>query len=702
MVMNSDSVNRYGDRFTVGALVSALQDEFAIGVPLTVAHDASRIIGWTHPLAVHMEPGFTRFVGIGEMAENEDEYRELARYFTHYLYKKFLEPNRPQIDHLQTVLADYLHGEEKAIETECVALVETGLATRVFTELFSQQDKDGLIPLDLLNPIGPGVFKVGELVVFAHRFFRRNLLRLNTLNYPFLQQIQSLPRKEASARIALDPDMVGLASTYLGGRVELQYWWGPKFDDDLTSIPTGVTRHEANELAKICYGISRTEFRWGSGKGQRIFEAEELRDIPSASDSSAKYGCRYVHSIVWKETGAIEHFDGSIRMYAEDKMLERLEVDLAHADRHTEYTKLCRVDGVMSVPVWKRLLSDYFRDNYLVGEYLRAQTEEEIWMQANQDDAPGSLFEEYIPYFMAQGMGVRVALSYQSCDGESIAERRIICLDRISDGEVTHAYIESDALELKKALSRLGSSLHIPTEVNLVSFKDFYVNLPLVVHSQSILPGGLYRTIDAIKMLVNAWNHSGHDRVVSYRVGFPVENDKEAWISVLGHTTDLAKWLSNPLSYPPTTAEDLRDWSEQVAKYLSENFSTPFDEPPLVGTVMTTGVLHIDRRRVEWGDFHVLYSEELASHVFGLSVPESKKPLAEALKAEGIHLGIGMLVRESKCSRCGQPYRECGCSKLLDQGVAREITKAIPFPFWTDRPLYGNSLSAAPDRLIVK
>lgn len=685
-VMNSDSINRYGHRFSVGALASALQDEYMLGVPLMVAHDASRLIGWTRPLALYIEPGLARVANLVEMAEDDEEHRQLVNYFAYFLHQRHIEANAPEITHLKAMLNNHLSDESKPIETECVAVVEEGLASRVFPELFSQQDKDGLVLANLLNPIGPGVFQIGELVVFAHQFFRRNLFRLNTLNYPFLEQIQSLAGTGASVRIALDPDMVGLASTYKGERLELAYWWGPKFDDDLTSIPPGVTHHEASEIDRICYGVSATQFRWSVGGEQRVFEAEELRDVPSV-ESADRYGCRYVHSIA-SNTGEINHFDGSIRMYSGEDMLNRLEVNLNRAGRHTEYTKLWRIDGVIDIRTWKRLLSDHFRDNYLVGEYLGAKDPylDEMW--ATHDTATRSLSEEYAPYSMTTGMGVRIALSYHPRSVGNNDERVVVSFDRISpDMTKTYSYVESGALELKKALIKLGGNLHISNDIQQVSFRDFYVNLPLVFHSSSILPDGVHRTIDAIKMLVLAWKKRSHNWVIGYNLAFPVGDDREARISVLGHVDDLDEWLSTPMAYPPTTMQDLRDWSERTAQHLTDNCAAAVDVPPIFEVLMPTGILLINRKQVEWGNLDVQYSDELQGYVFQLPIPQGEESLSEALYAEGIAPGFGILILDSRCTSCGEPYRDCGCSKLLDANVAQEITEAVPFPFWTDRPL---------------
>jgi hypothetical protein len=48
-------------------------------------------------------------------------------------------------------------------------------------------------------------------------------------------------------------------------------------------------------------------------------------------------------------------------------------VDLKRAGRHTEYTKLWRVDGTIDIGRWKSVIHNHFRDNTLVSEYFGSQ-----------------------------------------------------------------------------------------------------------------------------------------------------------------------------------------------------------------------------------------------------------------------------------------------------------------------------------------
>lgn len=688
-VLISDSINRYGDRFSVGALISALYDECLLGVPNLVAHDQSRPLGWGYPIAVHIEPGLTRLAGVSLIPETEEDRKRLSTQFDYHYYETHIKPNQAKLNRLRELLGSLLFGKEKIVANECIAFYEPNLGERTCPDLFAKKDKDGLVPLNTLKPIGPGLYKIDELVVFAHHYLRRNLFRLNTLNYPVLNLLQKISLTNDTVKIALDPDMVGLADSFNGERMELQYWWGPKFNDDLTSIPPGVTHHKASDSDKMFFGISATQFRWGTNNDYYIFEAEELRDLPSALETPDKYGCRYVHSIVDKDSSKVIHFDGAVRLYSEDKMIQRLDLKLDKTPRDTEYTKLWRIDDSIDIPIWKRLLSDYYRDNYLIGEYLGAEDEYIQQRKEVQSTRKKSLSEEFVPYSMRRNMGVRVALSYSDLSNfKGEHDLKIIPLDKISDGVLEQSYVESDVLELKKALQKINLELYIPHEVQYLNFRDLYVNFPLIFHGKSTLPESLHLTLDAIKKIVDVWRNREIDRVVCYRIGFPVDESKAAVISVLGQIDDLGKWFLSGICYPPTTPSKLREWGERVSDYLRESFPALIDTPPLTETLMDTGVLLINRKPITYSNFEVRYSDEFQGHIYSLPIPEDEVDLAQALEKVGIKPGLGMHIVDSRCTKCGIAYRDCSCSKLLDEDVTEEIVKATPFPFWTDRPIW--------------
>ncbi|HCD6062537.1 TPA: hypothetical protein NDT49_004832, partial [Enterobacter asburiae] len=129
----------------------------------------------------------------------------------------------------------------------------------------------------------------------------------------------------------------------------------------------------ANEKEKFFSGISATEFWWHRQDGIQSLECEEVREKPSYGFSSERneelYGCRYVHSMV-NDKGKAYHLDGAVRVYNEEQFINRLDVDIAKAGKNTEYYKLWRVDGPIDISLWKRLISNFYKDNHLIGEYF--------------------------------------------------------------------------------------------------------------------------------------------------------------------------------------------------------------------------------------------------------------------------------------------------------------------------------------------
>jgi hypothetical protein len=224
-VLNTDAVNRYNEAFTPGALAGALEQRWKAGTPILVGHDASRPLGWTAPQALHFAPGHTRLYGMLQIVENRDD----AEIVSHQLNAYLASEGRAHADEfgaLRAALAPYLRGDELQLRVECTSLIGLGLARRAVADAFVKVNRDGLRRIRDLVPIAPGVYRFGDLALFAHCSFRRAHHPLNRLNARFLAYLASLDGDRITAQIALDPDMVGLASSYLEYH-EREYWWGP-------------------------------------------------------------------------------------------------------------------------------------------------------------------------------------------------------------------------------------------------------------------------------------------------------------------------------------------------------------------------------------------------------------------------------------------------------------------------------------------
>lgn len=364
------------------------------GIPHFLAHDYLLVNGWAYPLAMHFQGDLACVLGIAETPETDGERAQLIERLRNRLQERSEGEAAASFAELDGKLSPYLRHGARAINQECVARFQPGLATEVFPDLFAKADKEGLIGHRDLDPICPGVFRVGDLAVFAHRFVRRSMYEWNTLNTPLLTRLQRLARTtDFDVRIALDPDTVGLASAY-GQVVEHAYWWGPHFDDDLASIPLGVTRHEASDLERHLYSVSAVECFWATRDGLHMLEVEELRDRPTAPQRNDPdtYGCRYLHSVVNEESGEVEHLDGAVRIYTEEQFVGRIgtSIDKDEIGPNVKDVKLWKVNGGLPVSEWKGLVSDFYRGNMLVGEYLGGKDANLLQIEAGEEEAgPG-------------------------------------------------------------------------------------------------------------------------------------------------------------------------------------------------------------------------------------------------------------------------------------------------------------------------
>lgn len=679
-VLNSDSVNRYGMRFAVSALESALEQSWNPGIPGFFGHDRHRPANWNVGVGVHLEPGMARLFGLIQQPENEKECDQISKLCHRSISLKISEHVEPHVDELLESTKSHLQGQHRWEFVECACIRNEGLARRLAADLFESVDKDGLVRLDLLNPIAPGVFRYGDLALFAHPFFRRSQSRRNTTNAPFLTRLQDLIKNnDVVPKIALDPDMVGLPET-VTTPVELAYWWGPKFDERIDNIPTNVTRHEANDTQRILNGISRTELWWYKQDTSRVFECEELRDIPSLGISSETFGCRYVHSIVDAESNTVTHMDGAIRGYDETMMLSRMDQNIRAAGRQSEYSKLWRLDGSLSVPAWKELLSDYFRDNPLIGEYLGTEEsiqEERLNLPVVEENPPA-----FVPWTLKRGQGIRATVSYHSRDlGERISDG-VTSWSTLEIGDSVVRCVDANVLEVCKLIARKGHALKLPDDLKRISFKDNVVEFPPILHSGDDRISRVHRTIEAIEQLCSHWSQKIPGRIVIANLLVDYV-DRRVLYSFAGNCLDMSDFLSHDLPMIPESTGLIGDWLVQARDRISTRTTDSRDMPPLFEMVRHSGAITYERQFLPWEDVEFDFHAPSPSY----AVHSTNRSLKDQLDSGAISVAPALLINESKCSNCDLPYRRCPCVKSIDDGVAEILTQAdIAGGFLTDDP----------------
>lgn len=679
-VFASDSLCRDNTRFTPGALLHGLRGAWEIGTPSFLSHDFHRPIGWTAPRAVYLEPGLARLFGNITLVDRDEDGPLLRKIVLGFLQRR-VEDRAAEFEVLAQELEDALTENADRLSAECIALWDPGLAAKTFPQLFRLRDEDGLIPISELDVIAPGVYRIGRLAVFAHPYFRRGLSPFNTLNGAFLLTLHGLP-ENVRPRVALDPDMVGLADSYQW-QLEHQYWWGPPFSDELASIPTGVTVHQATDEQRLFHGISRTEFWWQSRKGLHILEVEEVRDNPTFKiGPDPAFGCRYAHSIVVEETGELDHFDGAVRTYSEEQMIERLEAALPETGRDKDYTKLWRIDGEVDTPTWKRLLSDYFRDNQLVGEYLGADAASAEAMDADsaadpRDDRPRSRVETLVP--VKKGDGPRVSLFFRPLL-TSTAPYMIVPLRGFDAEKRDEPFVELATLDFVKALRSAGHVVSFPDDVLLYEADDLYYNLPMLWHSSADAVGA---SVNALLALSAAWMAQETDGAVSVTLAYPIGEEGFA-ISLRGHIADVNELLTawdhrvRPHLLSPEAVAD------SIAALLSGWPETHDDHDTFKGA-FRTGLLDFPRLLLSSAEVTPRFD---ANGIRGDLVldREADPRLGEEVENGRLRMSAAWLLTDPGCDSCGGHYRTCSCSSLLDQASVDMGGVRLIHVILTDRP----------------
>ena len=674
-VFNSDEINSQGYIMPVETLVSALEQRWLTGTPMHRSHDRHRVDGWSRPLGLHLEPGLARLTGLCCRPEEQDEAESLELFTRRYLAQQVVENVEPHLPNLRQELAAFLTGDECPIHIEAAALFSPGLAERAFPAIFAQRDKDGLVPLPSLTAVAPGIYREGNLLLFAHSYLRRSLSRINTLNSPFLEKLHDIASNdELAVRIRLDPDVIGLRSA-LQVALEFAHWWGPRFSNDLQSIPTGVTWHEADDRQRYFSGIHHTDFWWHEQNDLKTLECEEVLDIPSLGVGRDVWGCRYVHSIVDPKTDLPNHLDGAIRLYDENRMVERLDVDLMHAGRHSDYTKLWRVDGPIALDRWKELITHHFRDNELVGEYLGGidDSGHELPHLANRTPDP---IHRFVPCSMAPGDGVRISIAYHLPDEAEGGEAEVELVPRDTHGSAAerHAYVEADSFEPVKLLRRNGVDVAIPESVMRLAFEDTVINMSLLLHRGPAAVENAARTMEVYRILCDAWVQRRDDRDVSFVVGVNYP-DRTVYYSFAGHVDDLRDFLVGFGTTLPVSPDQVGAWSARARAFLTDRFPASNNRPELGRMMRRTGILQFDRLTInpEW---YMPFRAEDGARGFHFAIPRSEADLVELWTRGDLSYAESFVVISSMCSSCGGAYVECNCCKYTEAHVGQMVTEA--------------------------
>lgn len=686
-ILLTDAKNRDGYIVPFPVLAKSVAENALAGMPSLIDHDFHKPLGWIFPFGVFIEPGISKVVGNSFLCTEEGDSKLIFPKIAARLEKLNTEDCAEHIVEFKELLGEEYSERGKFISKGCVAYTCPGITSKIFTALFENVDKSGLVNLDEIlkdfDYAGSGIFKSknSEFSIYCHQYFNRNLSLSNNFNTYFIDEFLKLKSNtEVTLRIAIDENILGLSKTFMGV-LEFDYWWGPKFDDDVSTLPNQVTKYECNEDQKFFSDVSGTEFWWKTDNDtNRVLEVEEIRERPSFGIGKDAYGCRYIHSIYDTKHQLFKHFDGAVRVYSEDKIMERWGVDISKAGKDTIYKKLFRVDGKLPLADWKKLCILYFKGNPLLFEYFGAKEEYE---SLQQPTVAMSVESELIPNKITVDDGIRLFASYHAKDEPAeLFERKIVVSDVINSEQLEPMdVVEYDVIEIKKALMRIGQDLHIPSDINFIKPYDFYTNYPIILHGKENTASLIEGTLKAFKMVFDS-QHKYLNKSISFTLGWEMEGF-ETRLSFFGKCTELLKWLQINSSLP-VVHDDFLKWLEVQRKWIYENYNG--NNKDFNHLLKTDGVLYIKRTPILPKDVKFFESEQEISYKLLIQENSEVGKLLSDGKLFSSHV---VLIEEATCSKTKENYFTSATSKFLDEDVSMELRKVdlLGF-FWTDEAYY--------------
>lgn len=692
----TDGLNRKNHFMPLETLIDAYRESWNTVIPVNLGHDRTKPIGYTKITGIYMEPGKAYATNEVAFTETEDEYDAMRKYINARDYQIFCEAHKDEIELLRNRLGNNLSESFSVAPIgQAVALKDTGIVSRLFPE-WVKTFSDGLVDARELEPVYsknengekgfiiPGVFIKEGYLVFAHQYFRRTLSLANTTNDEFFNSFEKIRIMDGvKVKLALDMDMVGLPGTE-HPEFEYQYIRGPHFNDDLNGIPEGVTCHDNEHYDNLFSNLLSTQFYWHMQDGKRTFECEELCDKENISfdgENTLLWGCRYVHSMLNPITGLPNHLDGAIRIYNDEQILERIDskTDISKCGKDSEYVKLWRIDNDFSVELWKELISAFYRENALIGEYFGGVDEkfEQIKKESAQRNSIADKPNKFIPVNLSTGDGLR--LFYQ-CTSQMIISAeydvRIVNKDEfICKDNKRVKILEADSITFFKLIARKGIRIRMPYST-LIEFGDTVTNFPTICCKNL---DTVYMVLEAVHELCQAWNLDGDDRLLA--VGIMLNEENQAvQFSLAGHVSDFSVVLKNVVS------DRMNSFDEIIKKiYVENNVFGKAGDNPNKFTLIHGDVVCFDRYIVPpryITDTHWEGKDEIVN----LSIPEDE---AKYLEENKIICAPIKWVKNSRCSKCGNEYVMCSCVKFIDKDVVEIHSDYEQIGMtWTNRSAY--------------
>mgnify|MGYP006873000932 CR=1 FL=1 len=568
----TNGMSKSGESFSMAALEEFLWKGCQESVPSNMEHDIHRPCGITRISSLYLSHEMAYLLGHTSVPETDDEFKHMMRVRTYYLNNMMIARAQQYIQDFITELeASGLKDKKGEILTNGIVMFGyENIIYDLFPQLKDIVDNDGLLPLNQLlrwfDYRGDGVFasKNTELALMVHPFLRRSQSRHNGYNKVFLQELFEANSEKSPVRIRIDSDFVGFTPSFIEN-LEYDYWFGPKFKDDISTIPEGPTSYITNNTEQCFNQIYKTDFVWQEKDGKRQFEMEEVMNETAPTLPEGTYACRYLHAFFDPATSVFDHFDGALRCYDLDLICERHEKPITAMGHRAQYTKLFRIDGLIHLNKWKSMVTHYLKGNYDVYRYFN---EPVPYLSDNHEsEVKTNPIGKYVPLVLKPDDGVRLLISYQ--EAETITDDfKFINFDTSSIMEENVEVTDDLSVDLTKLIRREGGKIEYPA-CRYCCYHDNFNDLTELFHGGSEVTRNLSVSLSAIRKMLQGMIDRGVENCLSFCLSWNVE-DRKLKVSFMGAVPDLLHWLSTFTTIPADRA-GLRNWIEQQTQYIQSN-----------------------------------------------------------------------------------------------------------------------------------
>lgn len=685
----TDDAAKDGTRFSIGALNDMVWQGSYGGVPNHMSHDMLRLVGWNIVKGLYISHERCSVFGDTMIPETDDEWKRISSCNRNYINKIIGEGISKYKDAFSAEIDNACLTDNSGLwyYNAVVQYIYEGVVEKAFPNLYAKIDDEGLLYLDDVlkefDYIGQGVFghKKSKLGILIHPYFRRSFSELNNFNFGLLDLLFDVYHSgNKSVQIRIASNVVVYTPSWILSN-EYDYWFGPKYNDDISNIKEGCTRHASSETDKAFNNVEFTDFIWQKKDGEYQFEMEEVVCTETRALGRDVYGCKYMHSFYNFQQGSFRHFDGAIRAYDIELMAERLEKPMDQMGHRAQYTKLFRMDGNISLNVWKSIVTKFMYCNPLIYEYFDAELPNDADATPEQSSAISPI-AKYTPYPINKGDGVRLFVSYHPVENETAA-RRFATLDEFTTEEGKIDCMELAALEVKKALIRLGADIEIPKGFKYVVTEDYYNNIPMISHGDNDVDINVNLTLDAIRLLINQHVANGDDEIYTFCLSWNM-NGRNVCLSFMGHVSDLKQWLDS-FSHLPVSSSEFRTWVEIQAKFVKEHgcdSQFPADDK----LVRSDGMLYFQHRCMQQDvDINNLKMEGdcLVAEVI---INDENKELADLINTSLTFVPT-MLLHDAICKDTGSSYFDDNRSSVFGEvSYIVDEKSTIGGLVWTDKP----------------